>query len=62
MILSRPTFCGLVLVEVENGHVCGCFYISYCSFFVDLHVCVSFQGRRVDALATGADEGRGNLR
>jgi hypothetical protein len=32
------------------------------SIFIFLVLCVSFQGRMVDALVPGADEGRGRLR
>lgn len=56
---------GVVVWELHSGRehlifVSAKYSIILCSG--GLHVCVSVLGRMVDALAVGADEGRGNLR
>ena len=63
-VTSFGVVCGVVVVCRECSHLLidaplGCWFLLIIGTW---SVWLSFQGRMVDALATGAEEGRGNLR
>ena len=56
-----PGFSGLVCAVLVVGLLFEICIVDASIFFLGF-LCVSFQGRMVDALVPGADEGRGRLR